>query len=293
MVITLWLVSILIFSLSRAFGDPRNMYLQRGTTQAMWDAWGREFGLDRPLPVQYLVWFGKMWKGDFGISLYERRSVLAAIWDKLPNSLYLAFIATLMAMLGIPLGVIAAVKRGTIWDTLVRLLAVVNQATPPFWTALVLILIFAVQLNWLPAGKMGGPKHWILPLLTLGGFGSATLLRLTRSSLLETLDQEYIKLARAKGVSGPNIIWKHAFRNALIAPLNTFGFFLAGLTTGTVVVETVFGWPGVGRLAVQSTLQNDFPLLSALVLFGCLMYVVAMLFVDVVQAIVDPRIRYT
>ena len=293
MVITLCVVSVLIFSLSRVFGDPRNMYLERGTTQAMWDAWGREMGLDKPVPYQFLVWFGKMWKGDFGESLYERRPVLTAIWAKLPNSFYLAIIATFMAMLGIPLGVVAAVKRGTIWDTLVRMLAVINQATPPFWTALVLILIFAVQLDWLPAGKMGGPSHWVLPLLVLGGFGSASLLRLTRSSLLETLDQEYIKLARAKGVSRQNIIWKHAARNALIAPLNTFGFFLAGLTTGAVVVETVFGWPGVGRLAVLSTLQNDFPLLSALVLFGCLMYVIAMLIVDVVQAIVDPRIRYT
>ncbi len=291
--ITLWAVSALVFAMSRITGDPRAMYMVPGVTREMWDAWGKEMGLDKPLPMQYVVWASKAVRGDMGESLWERRPVTTAVLSKLPATLQLGLATFLFSvMLGIPLGVLSAVSRGTIIDLVGRFIAVTGQALPPFWIGLVLILVFSVWLEWLPGAKKGGIDTFILPTITLGWLFAASILRLVRSSMLNVLDEEYIKLARAKGVSGASIIWKHAFKNAATAPLTYSGMLLAGLFTGTVVTESVFGWPGVGRLSVDAVLQNDFPLLAGVVLFFTLIFIVGNLLVDIILALIDPRIRY-
>ena len=199
--ITLWIVSALMFVMSRIAGDPRLMYLRPGVTQEMWDDWGREMGLDRPLVVQYLVWAGKAIRGDLGNSIWARRPVTEVIAEKLPATLLLGSSTFLFILVGVPLGVMSAVQRGSISDYAGRIFAVMGLALPPFWVGLMLILIFSVQLDWLPPGKRGGIQHFILPSITLGWGFAAGILRLVRSSLLDVLDSEYIKLARAKGVS--------------------------------------------------------------------------------------------
>ena len=290
--ITLWVVSVLVFSMSRWQGDPRMMFLQKGVGIETWDAWGREFGLDKPLPVQYLVWLGNALRGNLGDSLWERRPVIEAIWQRLPPTILLGLSTLGLTLIGIPLGILSAVKRGSFWDVAGRFLAITGQALPSFWVALMLILVFSVQLGWLPAAKMHGWKSFILPTLTLGGLGSAGFLRLVRSSMLNVLDEEYIKLARSKGASQWAVIWKHAFKNALIPPLTYAGLVLAGIATGTVIVESVFGWPGIGRLAVLASLENDYPLVAGILLLFTFLYIGVNFVVDIVQAYVDPRIRY-
>jgi len=293
MVITLWVVSLLVFSMSRITGDPRAMYMVPGVTEEMWDAWGREMGLDKPLPLQYLVWAAKAARGDLGDSLWERRPVVTAVLSKVPATLQLGLTTFIFSMIGIPLGVLSAVRRGTVADYLGRLFAIMGQALPPFWIGLVMILIFSVWLGWLPAAKKGGIDSFVLPTITLGWVFSASILRLVRSSMLSVLDEEYIKLASAKGVSRASIIWKHALKNAIAAPLTYSGILLAALFTGTVVTETVFGWPGIGRLAIEAVLQNDFPLLAGIVLFFTVLFIAASLLVDIIYALIDPRIRYS
>ena len=291
--ITLWLVSVVVFSLSRFTGDPREMYLERNTTKEQWAVWGKEWGLDRPLPVQYLVWAGKTARGDLGNSRYRRVPVTEVIIQKLPATMLLALGAFVLIVVCIPLGIIAAVQRGSVWDYAGRAFAVSGIALPPFWTGLVLILVFAVWLEWLPAGKRDGFSSYILPCISFGWGAGAGLLRLLRSSMLQVLDEEYIKLARAKGVTRQTIIWRHALKNAAIAPITYSGLLLAGLFTGAVVTEAVFGWPGMGRLAVLTVSQNDFPMIAGLVLFFTLLFVTANLLVDILYGFLDPRIRYT
>ena len=290
--ITLWVVSVLVFSMSRITGDPRQVYMRQGVTKQMWEAWGREMGLDKPLPVQYLVWASKAVRGDLGDSLWERRPVTDSIMEKLPATLQLGLAVFIFSMIGVPLGVMSAVRRGTIVDLIGRFIAICGQALPPFWIGLVLILIFSVWLGWLPAAKKGGIDTFVLPTITLGWLFMASVLRLVRSSMLSVLDEEYIKLARAKGVSRTWVIWKHALKNAIAAPLTYSGILLASLFTGAVVTESVFGWPGIGRLSVDAVIQNDFPMLAGVVMFFTLLFIAFNLLVDIIYALVDPRVRY-
>lgn len=294
MLITLWAVSALVFTMSRITGDPREMFLNRGVTQEMWEQWGEDMGLDKPLPMQYLVWASKAVRGDLGDSLWERRPVIQSVFEKMPATLQLGLSTFLFSIvIGLPLGVLSAVRRGTIADYIGRTIAVTGQALPPFWIGLVLILVFSVWLNWLPGAKKGGLDTFVLPTITLGWLFAASILRLVRSSMLTVLDEEYIKLAKAKGVSATSVIWKHAFKNAVAAPLTYSGMLLAGLFTGTVVTESVFGWPGIGRLSVDAVIQNDFPMLAGIVLVFTLMFIIANVIVDIILAAVDPRVRYT
>jgi peptide/nickel transport system permease protein len=292
-ILTIIAVSVLIFSMSRLQGDPRLLYLSSDTTQEQYEAWGKAMGLDKPLVVQYGIWAGKVLRGDLGRSLSERRSVGLSIWERLPATLQLGFASLLFALaLGIPLGVLSAVKRGTFWDYTGRTFAMLGQAMPPFWLGLMLIYLFSVDLGWLPTGRRGGISHYILPTITLGWLSAAAFLRLVRSAMLEVLDSEYIKLARAKGVKNYAVIWKHAFRNSLIPTLTFGGIILAGKFTGAVVTESIFAWPGIGRLALNAVHNNDFPLLSGVIMFFMLIYIGLALAVDVAYAYVDPRIRY-
>ncbi len=294
-VVVLFGLTILVFSLSHATGDPRYLYMTQytRTTSEAWEAQGKAMGLDKPLLVQYMIWVGKAVRGDFGNSVYYQRNSLEMIMESLPATLQLSGISFVAAMLlGIPLGVLSAVKRSTAWDYIGRSFALLGQSVPPFWIAIVLVIVFSVQLDWLPTSRRGDWQHFVLPVATLGWLPAAGLLRLTRSSMLEVLDSEFVKLARAKGVSSGAIIWKHAFRNALISPLTYAMILLAGFMTGTVVVETVFAWPGIGRLAVNAALNTDFPLVTGLALVFGMVFLAASLFADVLYGVLDPRIRY-
>ncbi len=290
----LFAITIFIFGLSRAAGDPRLLYLNEYMTKEQWDELGREMGLDRPLVVQYFTWLKGALRGDLGKSLRDQRDALQLVLDNAPATLQLAAGSLVFTLItAIPLGVLSAVKRGSILDYAGRLFALIGQSAPGFWLGIVFIIIFAVELDWLPTGRRGGISHYILPSVTLGWYPTAGLLRLIRSSMLQVLDSEYLKLARAKGVSSTMVIWKHAFRNALIAPLTYASLLLAALVTGAVVTETVFAWPGLGRLGVSAVNNNDFPVIVAVVLFATMIYVATNLVVDVLYAYIDPRIRYT
>lgn len=294
MSLVLLMVTIIVFSMSRLQGDPRHLYLSPTTTQEQWDAWGRQMGLDRPLVVQYLVWLGKALHGDLGNSLREPRPVTQIVLERYPATLQLGLGAWIFAIaVGWPLGILSAVKRTTPWDYLGRTFALFGQALPPFFVGIVLILILSVQLGWLPTGRRGGIEHYIMPSITLGWLAAAGQLRLVRSAMLDVMDSEYIKLARAKGVVPIAVLFKHALRNALIPPLTLAGLVLASFVTGTVVTESVFAWPGIGRLAIDSVFLNDYPTLVGTILLATITYLGVSLLIDVLYAFIDPRIRFT
>ena len=299
MFLTMMVATLLVFTLSRIVGDPRLLYVQEGgygLSPEAWDALGVKLHLDKPVPVQYLYWLGDALTGDLGDSMLDRKPVAEIMYDALGATLQLAFFGWIFAtLLGVPLGVLSAVKRGSIWDYLGRSIALLGQTLPVFWVGIMGILIFAVKLDWLPVGTRPEEfsfKHFIMPAITLGWFSAAGYLRLTRSAMLDVMDTEYIKLARAKGVNSTAVLWKHAFRNAIIAPLTFSSLVLAGFITGAIVTETVFSWPGLGRLAFSSVDDNDFPVMVGLMLLFTFMFLVVNLLTDILYAYVDPRIRY-
>jgi ABC-type dipeptide/oligopeptide/nickel transport system permease component len=295
-------VTILVFTLSRTMGDPLLLYAREGygRTPEQMAALERYLGLDRPLIVQYFIWLGNALRGDLGNSLVDRRPVTRLILERAPATIQLAVAGWVVAtIVGIPLGVLSAVKRASIWDYVGRIFALFGQATPAFWFGIVAILIFSVILGWLPTSTRPTDvplttqiKHFILPTMVLAWGPAAGYLRLTRSAMLEVLDSEYIKLARAKGVRGPAVVWRHAFKNALIPPVTVSVLLLAGYLNGAAVVEIIFAWPGLGRLALDSLYDNDFPLLTGSVLLITLLYLAAYFISDVIYVILDPRIRY-
>jgi len=299
MILTMVVATLLVFSLSRVVGDPRLLYVQEGgygLSPEAWDALGVKLHLDKPVAVQYLYWLRDAVQLDLGDSMLDRKPVSEILYDALGPTLQLAFFGWIFATaVGIPLGVLSAVKRGSVWDYLGRGIALLGQTLPVFWVGIMGILIFAVQLRWLPVGTMPDEfsfKHFIMPAITLGWFSAAGYLRLTRSAMLDVMDSEYIKLVRAKGVNATAVLWKHAFRNAIIAPLTFSSLVLAGFITGAIVTETVFSWPGLGRLAFTAVDDNDFPLIVGLMLLFTFMFLVVNLITDILYAYVDPRIRY-
>lgn len=253
-------------------------------------------GLNDPLWKQYIRWMGNTLRGDLGVSLARDRAVTELIKGKIGATVQLAIGGWIFAiMLGIPMGVLAAVKRGTFWDYFGRGLAIVGQAAPPFVTGLVAIWIFAVWLEWFPAGGRSPDFEWkeyILPCVALGWGAAASLMRLTRSSMLEVLDSEYIRLARAKGVGWNWVIYKHALRNALIAPVTSALLVFSGWLNGALVVEIVFSWPGIGYDALYRAVNdNDFPLLLGTVFIFILIYLVFATIADIAYTLIDPRVR--
>ena len=295
MLLTLLAISALVFSLVRIQGDPRFLLMDplASISEEQWENMGRKFGLDKPLIYQYGVFLGQLATGDLGRSIFQRKPVVKVIRDKLPATLQLGLSGLVFGLvMGIPLGVLSAVKRGTVWDYAGRFFALVGQAVPSFWMGIMLIFFFGVQLGWLPTARKGDLTSFVLPSVTIGWFAGAGLLRLVRSSMLDVLDSEFVKLAKAKGVTSSAVVWKHAFRNALIPPLTFGALVIAGLITGSIVVETVFAWPGIGLLAVSSVYNSDYPLTQGIVLVFTTVYVVIAFVVDVLYALVDPRIRY-
>ena len=291
--VTLLAVSLIIFILGRISGDPRHIYLDDYSTQEDWDRMGELLGLDKPLYQQYAIFLKGAVRGDLGDSVKEKRPVVEIILERLPATLMLGVAALALSLIiGVPLGILSAVKRDSIVDQFTKLIALIGQAAPPFWLGIVLMFFFAVKMGWVPPY---GKQDWnsiILPAVTLGWYYAAANLRLVRSAMLDVLDSEYIKLARAKGVNSRAIIMKHAFRNALIPPLTFAGVTIGALVTGSLVVETVFAWPGLGRLAIEALFAFDYPLLQGVVITFTLIYITAAFVIDVAYAYVDPRIRY-
>ena len=294
MIIVMIAVSFIVFGLSRMSGDPRMLYLTPGSrwSQEVWDARGKELGLDKPFVIQYVIWASKAVRGDFGDSVWHKRNSMDVIIERAPATLKLSSISYIFAiLLGLSLGILSAINRGNFFDIFIRGFALIGQAAPPFWIAIMLIYIFAVNLDWVPTSRQGDWRNFILPVITLAWLASAGIARITRSALLEVLDSEYIKLARAKGVGHVKIILKHALRNALIAPLTVAAILFASFITGTVVVETVFAWPGLGRLIVDATRNNDFPLVTGLTVVFSGIFLLSSLISDLLYAAIDPRIR--
>jgi ABC-type dipeptide/oligopeptide/nickel transport system permease component len=291
--ITLIVISIVVFALVRASGDPVMLMAPPMATLEDLAAIRHHLGLDKSLPEQYWIFLKNLSHGDLGESIHNRQAVSKLIGERLPNTLTLGLSAIVLGIfVSLILGVTAACKFGTWMDSGVKLLAILGQALPSFWLAIVAIAIFAVWLGWLPPSGMGGPDHYVLPVLTLSFFMLPILTRLIRSGMLEVLDSEYVKLARIKGLSERIVVWKHALRNAIIPLLTAAGITFGTIVTGAVVIETVFAWPGIGRLMADSVIGRDFPVVQALVLLVAVVVLMVNLLVDIAYAWVDPRIRY-
>ena len=305
-ILTLIVATIFVFGLSRMAGDPLLLFAKPGgygMSQERIDQLSQKLGLDKPLIVQYLVWLGRVLTGDFGETIVSETSVSKLIWERAAPTLQLAVASFILSILmGVPLGVLSAVKRGSISDYVSRTIALVGQAAPIFWVCIMAILLFAVTLDWLPVGTSGpdGVSFWtwtkfkylIMPAFALGWGPAAALLRLTRSAMLEVLDSEYVTLARAKGTNYNVVIWKHAFRNAILQPLTTSAIVLASFVTGAVVVERIFAWPGVGQLMTDAVWNNDFPTLTSTVLVFTAVFVATNFLADMLYGVLNPVIRY-
>jgi peptide/nickel transport system permease protein len=249
-------------------------------------------GLDRSLPVQYAIYLRDVAHGDFGTSFKTRRSALSTVMERLPWTLELGTASFLVSVLvAVPIGVVTAVKRDTAIDVAGKVLALLGQSLPTFWLGLMLILLFAVTLGWLPAGGTGNLTHLVLPSITLGWFTVAGIMRLVRSAMLDTLGEEFVVTARAKGLAEPRVVWKHALRNAAIPPLTYAGVVFVALLAGAVVTETVFAWPGVGQLVIEAITFRDFPVIQIIFLLFGAMYIGMNLVVDLLYGWADPRIR--
>jgi peptide/nickel transport system permease protein len=286
-------VTIIIFSLTRLSGDPVLLMVPPEATKQDIEAMRKTLGLDKPIYAQYWVFISKAVRGDFGKSLRWNRSNLGLFLERFPNTLLLATAAMLFSIfVGIPVGIISAIKMGGWFDNFGKGFAFLGQAMPVFWLGIMLILVFAVWLKVLPTSGVGGWKNLLMPAFTLGWYVTASLTRLSRSAMLDVIDSDYIKLARIMGVSEAAIVGKHALKNAFIPILTLGAVNFVMLLNGTVVIETVFNWPGIGRLVVDAIKQRDFPVVQTCVLIASSLYISANLFVDILYAYIDPRIRY-
>ena len=293
MLLSMLVVISIVFVLTRLSGNPIHLLLDVNATEKDQEILTRHLGLDKPVVVQYGLYIKNLLQGDFGNSVLTRRPVAEHLWERLPATVELGFVAMLLSVLiGIPLGMYSAVRRGGMMDTGARVFAVLGQSMPAFWLGLMLILFFGVVLGVLPAGGRGGLAHLILPAFTLGYFTSAAILRLTRSAMLEVLSSDYIKFARLKGLHEQMVLWKHGLKNALL-PVITFAVLLfVQFLGGAVVTETVFAWPGLGRLILESITTRDYPIVQAGVLVLSALYLMGNLFVDLLYSYLNPRIRH-
>jgi peptide/nickel transport system permease protein len=290
--LSLFLLSVTIFFFVRVTGDPAALLVEPGASADDIAAIHHRFGLDRPLWVQYGLFMWSLLHGDLGQSFYYQTPVFELYMSRLPNSLMLAVVAMGFSLLvGIPSGILASVRVGRFWDSAGKIFALLGLSLPSFWVGLVLILLFSVYLKWLPSSGAGTPLHLLMPAFALGWYFAAAHMRLTRSSMLEVLGSEYIKLARLKGLPEALVIAKHAFKNALIPVLTLAGVNLVVMVNVAVVVETVFAWPGIGRLLFEGISFRDFPVVQGCVILGGAMIVFVNFAVDICYAVIDPRIR--
>lgn len=296
MLIVVLMVSIVSFGLLFLTGDPTELLLGPGAdvmTQQQIEEFRRARGFDRPWVFQYLTFLAGAVRGDFGDSLRHNRPASEVVWERVPATVQLGLIALILSVvLGVPLGVISATRRGSLVDAGAMLVSLLGQSVPSFWLGIVFIMVFGVYLHVLPISGRGTWQHLVLPAVTLAAFPLARNARLTRSSVLEVLHQEYVRTARAKGVPEVGVIYRHALRNALIPVVTVIGLQLGFLLGGSVIVETIFAWPGVGRAIVQAIGNKDFPVVQAGVTMLAVTFVAVNLFVDLLYAILNPRIRY-
>ncbi len=305
MVFSMFGATAIVFAMSRMTGDPMLLYAKPGgygLTPEQQAVIRKKLGLDRPLVMQYFMWINNVFHGDLGRTILDERKVTDIIGEKWGNTMQLGLAAGIWSVLvGVPLGVLSAIKRGTVWDFAARSFALFGMATPQFWIGLMFIFFFGVKLGILPTGSKYGYhafplawvniKYFILPAIVLGWYPAAGFLRITRSAMLEILDSEFVKFARAKGVKERLVIWKHAFKNAVIPPLTLIAITLTGFITGAVVVEQVFAWPGLGSMAVYAIYNNDFPLLTGITLIFIALFAFANFLADLAYGYLDPRIR--
>jgi peptide/nickel transport system permease protein len=289
---TLWVVSVVIFFSARLTGSPDLALLPPDALPEHRQAFQQAYGLDKPLLVQYWRWISRAVQGDLGKGIQHKMAVSELIWPRLLNSLKLATVAIALAIcLALPLGVVAAVQRGRLWDRIAMAIGLGGQSMPSFWLALMLVLVFGVWLRVLPATGMGTWKHFILPGVTMGWFISAGVTRLVRSSMLEVLDAEFVKLARIKGLAEWRVIWKHALLNAFIPVVTFLGFMFGIIIASSITTETVFVWPGLGRLVFEAPMARDFPVIQGVVLVWSAIIIFLNLCVDLIYGLLDPRIR--
>jgi ABC-type dipeptide/oligopeptide/nickel transport system permease component len=290
--LSLFLLSLTIFLFVRVTGDPTTLLLEPGATQADIDNMRHQLGIDQPLWVQYWRFVESFLTGDLGQSFYYRTPVFDLYIERLPNSLLLAAVAMAFSLvIGIPSGVLAAVRIGGFWDNAGKVFTLLGLSLPSFFIGLLLILVFTVYLGWLPSSGSGTVAQLLMPAFTLGWYFAAAHMRLTRSSMLEVLGSEYVKLARLKGLPEALVIGKHAFKNALIPVITLAGINLVVMINVAVVVEYIFAWPGIGRLLYEGISFRDFPIVQAVVVLGGSMIIVVNLVVDILYALIDPRIR--
>ena len=291
--LSLILLSLIIFLLVRVTGDPAVLLVEPGASKEDLAQVRLQLGLDEPLPMQYVNFMTSIVRGDFGKSFYYRTPVMELYLSRLPASLLLAAVAMAFSLLiGIPTGIIAAVRVNGWWDSAGKIFALLGLSLPSFWVGLVMILFFSVYLGWLPSSGSGSVWHLLMPAFALGWYFAAAHMRLTRSSMLEVMGSEYVKLARIKGLPESLVVSKHALKNALVPVLTLAGINLVLMVNTAVVIETVFAWPGIGRLLYEGIAFRDFPVVQATVMMSGAMVVVASLVVDILYAVIDPRIRY-
>ena len=285
-------VSFVVFFILYLTGDPALVLLPPDATADDVRQFRQAMGFNDPFLVQYGRFLGGALRGDFGQSIRHGEPAFSLVVERMPATFELAAAALLIALvIAIPAGIVSAVRRNTIVDYVATVVALLGQSMPTFWLGIMLILFFSVQFNVLPSSGRGGLSHLVLPAITLGLFTTARITRLTRSGMLEVLNQDYIRTARAKGVGGSPIVWKHAFKNAAVPIVTIVGIELGTLLGGSVITETIFAWPGVGRLSVQAIYNRDYPVVQAAVFLLATTFVLVNLVVDVLYTYLDPRIR--
>lgn len=292
-VVVLFGVTLIIFFAVRlAPGDPAKMMLPDAAPPEAVEALRTKLGLNKPLHIQYVVFLKRAITGDFGDSYFYRAPVVEVVWEALKRSASLAFVASSLTIgIGVPLGVLAAVRRNSAWEYTAMFVAVLGQAMPVFVLGLLVILIFSVYLGWFPTSGAGTWKHLVLPSFTLAAYSLALITRLTRSCMLDELSKDYVRTARSKGLRERKITTKHAFRNTILPVITVAGVQLGGMLGGTVVTETVFSYPGLGLLVINSVTGRDYPLLQYAVLVSAAIFVFINLFVDLLYAVADPRVE--
>ena len=293
--LTLLGVSVLVFVVLRVLpGDPAKMLLPEGAPQSAVDELNRHLGLREPLHVQYAIFIRSVVRGDFGQSFQYRAPALRVVTERLAATAQLALAAMfLTGAVGVSLGIVAAVRRGTRYDFASTLFAVLGQSLPNFWLGIMLILLFGVALRWLPTSGFESWRHLILPAVTLAAFPMALVARLTRSSMLEILGRDYIRTGRAKGLAERAVVLRHALRNAAVPVLTVLGLQIGTLLGGAVITESVFAWPGMGKLVVDAIFFRDFPVVQTVLIFSATIFVLINLLVDLLYTVIDPRIRYS